>query len=367
LTVASYPSVVHVAWAGHVGGIERLIHDLAREQSGIGIEVAVAFGQANGLFAERIRELGIPVFDLELRSGYDMRRRSHARAAASLARSEVVHAHAFNPPLAAIMRRSGRPIVFTHHGNFAQGRKPGLAGAISRHMQRRFLARRCAAVAANSNWTAERLCEVYGIRRDAVTMVHNGVDTRAAEPPGGRDASRPLTVAFVGRLVQFKRVDRIIGAVAQLQADRDIQVLIAGGGPLEGELRALAGDLGVESQVRFLGWQGDIGKVLGQADVLVLPSEDEPFGLAMIEASAHGLLTVAFADGGGVLETVGPDGQVVRTVDELAGVLSDLEGSELLSSAARQARSSWARREFAIGKTAARYAELYRAASEQAK
>jgi glycosyltransferase involved in cell wall biosynthesis len=364
MTEAPDPSVVHVTWAGGVGGIERLVHDLALAQSRIGMDVSVAFGQANGLFADRLRALGIEVLDLGLRSGYDVRPGTATRAARMLARSDVVHAHAFNLPFGAIMRRARRPIVLTHHGNFAQGRSLGIRGRVTRTMQARFLRRGCEVVVANSRWTADRVCATYGLRRDRVTVVHNGIDVHGLTParptPDGS-----LTIAFVGRLVRFKRVDRLLKAISMLDPGLDARVLIAGGGPLEQELRALASELGVDTRARFLGWQDDIRAVLREADVLVLPSEDEPFGLAMVEAAAQGLVGVAFADGGGVLETVGPDGRVVNDVGELADVLSDLAGSEALSAAARRARSDWASAEFGIGRTAARYGELYRAALEE--
>src|SRR5439155_3473643 len=54
-------SVVHVLWSGGVGGIERLVHDLAREQSRLGFRVSVAFAQPSGPFARRLREGGVPV------------------------------------------------------------------------------------------------------------------------------------------------------------------------------------------------------------------------------------------------------------------------------------------------------------------
>jgi L-malate glycosyltransferase len=192
-------------------------------------------------------------------------------------------------------------------------------------------------------------------------VVHNGIDVGAVTPAAG-SPDRGLTIAFVGRLVRFKRVDRLLRAVAMLDPQLDARVLIAGGGPLEQELRSLASELGVDSRVRFLGWQRDIDAVLSEADVLVLPSEEEPFGLAMVEGAAQGLVAVAFADGGGVLETVGPDGHVANDVGDLATVLGDIAGSEALSPGARRARSEWASAEFGIETTTARYLELYRAA-----
>jgi glycosyltransferase involved in cell wall biosynthesis len=227
-------------------------------------------------------------------------------------------------------------------------------------MEGRFLINRCAAVVANSNWTRERMREVYGIRSDAVTVLHNGIDVDAAPGPVERRRNGRLEVAFVGRLVRFKRVDRIIRALAMLLPRRDVHVIVAGGGPVEDELRTLAEQLGVASQVEFLGWQSEVGAVLSEADVLVLPSENEPFGLVMLEASVLGLLTVAFADGGGALEIVAPDGRVVHSIRELADFLGGLEGSEALSMPARQERSSWTRREFSISETAKRYVDIYK-------
>jgi glycosyltransferase involved in cell wall biosynthesis len=374
LTGTSYPSVVHVLWAGHMGGIQRLVHDLSAEQTRIGMDVTVAFGQARGLFADRIRNRGIRVVDLGLRSGYDIRPHKLSRAAEMLATSDVVHAHGpINVPMAAVMRRSGRPIVFTHHGliftqrgESARGRRVGVRGAVSRRSEHRFLRGHRTVVVANSHWTAERVGDIYGIAREDVTVVHNGIETSGVAMPAEREATSGLTVAFVGRLVRFKRVDRIIRAVGKGRHP-DVRVMIAGGGPLEEELRTLARDLGVEAQVRFLGWQDDIAAVLGQADVLVLPSAGEPFGLAMVEASSQGLLTIAFADGGGVLETVAPGGHVVHSVDELAAVLENLRGSEALGLDARRARSSWTRQEFEISNTSARYAELYGSAMAKAR
>jgi glycosyltransferase involved in cell wall biosynthesis len=207
------------------------------------------------------------------------------------------------------------------------------------------------------------MCEIYGARRAEIAVVHNGIATSA--PSTNRAGTSALTVLFVGRLVRFKRVDRLIHAVEKLGSDQDVRVLIVGRGPLEDDLRTLARDLGVDDRVHFLGWQEDMEAVWREADILVMPSAGEPFGLAMIEGAARGLVTVAFADGGGVLETVGPDGHVVQSVRELSETLRDLSGSSTLSQKARLARSAWTREKFAINSTAVRYLDLYKTASAE--
>jgi glycosyltransferase involved in cell wall biosynthesis len=352
--------VVHVLWSGQLGGIERLVHDLAVEQSRRGFEVAVAFGQAQGFFADRIRELSFPVIDLDVRTGHDLSPRRISAGAELLSPYDLIHAHGYNVPLDRVMSRSHRRIVFTEHGQFGLGRRLGISGLLKQRLQRRFLTDRCAAVAANSRWTAGLVTRTYGIDSDRVAVVHNGIapdPNVSIEPRAGHE----VVVAYVGQLKAFKRVDRIIRAIA-LAGSSDVRVLIAGSGPLEGSLRALAGELGVEERIRFLGWTPDVATVLKQADLIVLPSEGEPFGLAMVEGCAEGLLPVAFSDGGGALECISPDGRVVESVEELAVLFQEARGSDALSLEARRARSAWAREQFPISKTAAAYGELYRSA-----
>jgi glycosyltransferase involved in cell wall biosynthesis len=96
--------------------------------------------------------------------------------------------------------------------------------------------------------------------------------------------------------------------------------------------------------------------------VLVHPSEGEPFGLAVIEACATGALPIVFSDGGGVLETLPPDGVVVDDVEELAAALDGLLGSPLLLPEARRTRAQWAREAFPIARTSEKYLSLYESA-----
>lgn len=356
------PRVTHVLWSGEVGGIERLVHDLVDEQMRLGVDVSVAFGQARGFFAEQIRALGTQVIDLGLRSGYDLWPRKLARAGEVLRASGVLHAHGFNLPLNIAMRRSGRPIVFTEHGQFGLGRRLGLTGSLKQRAQRRFVTSDGVTVAANSQWTAKRVSDTYGIGPDRVTVVYNGI-APSSRPVAARENQDETVALFAGRLKPFKRVDRIIQALARVPEHDRVRVLIAGGGPIENELRTLARDLNVEARVSFLGWRSDIEDLLGQADVVVLPSEGEPFGLAMVEGCARGLLPIAFADGGGALECIPPDGRVVNDVDQLAAVFAEVRHSDALSAKARATRSTWAQKQFPISKTAEHYLELYRSAT----
>ena len=94
---------------------------------------------------------------------------------------------------------------------------------------------------------------------------------------------------------------------------------IAGDGPLEADLKALAARLGVADRVRFLGWRNDRGALLRAADICVLPSRWEPFGTVMLEAWAAGTpLVAAASQGPAALIEDGANGLLVPVDDAAA-------------------------------------------------
>src|SRR5215211_1198601 len=138
-TELSPASVLHVAWAGGFGGIERLVADLAQEQSAGGLEVGVALGRPRGPFVDSMRAAGIQILDLAIRSGYDIEPRRLARAAGRLRSWDVIHLHAFNLPLGLAVARAGRPTVLTDHGSKPTGGRHAFPEALKRRLLGSFL------------------------------------------------------------------------------------------------------------------------------------------------------------------------------------------------------------------------------------
>ena len=357
--VQGRPSILHVLWSGEVGGVERLVSDLADAQSAHGV-VGVALAQSNGTLAAELSARGVPVVDLNLASGYDMRVGRLARAAMKIRGWDVIHLHAFNVPLALAAIRAGRPIVFTDHGSAPRGGRRLVPDLLKRGLLAFFLRRHVDAVTANSSYTAARASKLYGVQRGAMTVIHNGVTMEALGPAGNVARDEGLVVAFLGRLVRFKRVDRLLEAAASIPPQQKVRFVVIGNGPLEDRLRSLARRLSLDDTVSFLGVREDAASLLRGADVLVQPSQGEPFGLAIVEACALGLLPIIFADGGGAHEVLPPDGRVVDDSDHLARTLQELVGSAELSADARRARSDWALKTFPIDRTAEGYEAVYR-------
>jgi glycosyltransferase involved in cell wall biosynthesis len=101
----------------------------------------------------------------------------------------------------------------------------------------------------------------------------------------------PPLLLGMGRLHEAKAHDVSLRALALLP---DAYLWIAGSGPEEDKLKALAEDLGVSPRVRFLGWRNDASALYRSADVCVFPSRFEPLGNVVIQAWAHGLPIVAY-------------------------------------------------------------------------
>lgn len=129
----------------------------------------------------------------------------------------------------------------------------------------------------------------------------------------------PLLLAM-GRLHESKAHDVSLEALTKIP---DAHLWIAGAGPLEAKLRAMAEALGVGPRVRFLGWRNDPSALYRAADICVFPSRYEPLGNVVIQSWAHGLPVVAAA-------SQGPSA-LIR--DEQDGVLVPVDDAAALAAA----------------------------------
>jgi glycosyltransferase involved in cell wall biosynthesis len=135
-------------------------------------------------------------------------------------------------------------------------------------------------------------------------------------------ADAPLLLGM-GRLHEAKAHDISLAALGKLP---DAYLWIAGVGPEEAKLKALAEALGVAGRVRFLGWRSDASALYRAADVCVFPSRYEPLGNVVIQAWAHGLPVVA-------AESQGPKALITEGRD---GLLTPIDDAEALAAAVRR-------------------------------
>lgn len=170
------------------------------------------------------------------------------------------------------------------------------------------LARRCARVVAVSAAVAGLLREA-GVPAGKIAVVHNGVDAegvvrRAGALAAPLPARAPGEVVLVHPAVLGPRKQQHVAIEALAALPRAAVLWLCGGTAAGGDpayedgLRALAARLGVASRVHFLGWRADLPAVLAAADVAVLPSRAESFGMVLAEAMALGKPCAGAAVGG---------------------------------------------------------------------
>lgn len=133
----------------------------------------------------------------------------------------------------------------------------------------------------------------HNISEDRISVIPNFSRITPSVLPRPASSNYPTFVTY-GRMVHKKGFDLLLEAFAKILSQGiNAQLLIGGDGSERTTLERLAKNLGISSQVKFSGWVDDVPKFLSQGDVFVLPSRDEPFGIALIEAMATGIPIIA--------------------------------------------------------------------------
>jgi glycosyltransferase involved in cell wall biosynthesis len=255
---------------------------------------------------------------------------------------DLVHAHYAAPAGDAVRRALPRaPLVVSVHGGDVLStvhRGPRARRAVEGALAHSRL------VLANSAQTAA-LAREHGARDTRV--VHLGTDLPGADRlAGGPRAERPPTLVTVAHLVARKRHADVVRALWTLR-DRhpDLRYVVVGDGPQREPLRGLAASLGVAERVELRGQlaPADARRAAWEADAFVLPSVDEAFGVAYVEAMAGGVPAIGARGEGGPQEIAAagdgirlvPPGDVEALAAEIDRLLTDAAWARELGAASR--------------------------------
>jgi glycogen(starch) synthase len=232
---------------------------------------------------------------------------------------ELVHGHDWLVAMAGdhLARRFRAPLVTTIHAT-EHGRHQGW---VEEHPQshihgvERWITNRADRVIACSYYMREQVADIFGVPDDKVEVIPNGIDPEDLQPQDGHELERlrrqfaapdEKLVLLLGRLVYEKGFQLALEAMPSLIGRLpSTRFLVAGSGTHERELRRQAAELGLMEHGTFLGWIGDdvLHSLYRIADVCVVPSIYEPFGLVALEAMASGCPCIV-ADTGGLREVV---------------------------------------------------------------
>lgn len=307
---------------------------------------------------------------------------------AAVAGADVVHAHSYGYfqtiAAARAASRAGVPFVFTPHFHPPWSMEGGAARRALRAVYDptfgQYTVSRAGRIIGVSRAEMREMAEHLRVDAEKVRIVPNGFHPDRFQPPPARDALRkrlgvdadePLVV-FAGRLASNKGLQHLVPAFARVARDHPRARLVLAGEDQgwRARLRETAASLGIADRAHFTGHLPDEAyrETLAGADVFVLPSEWEAFGIVLVEAMACGVPCVATRVGGaadvvvdGETGALVPYADVDRLAEAIGALLADPERARRLGAAGRER----AFREYAwsavVDRTVAVYRELARA------
>jgi glycogen(starch) synthase len=323
-----YPPVIE-------GGLGRHVRKLSEHLVAEGVEVHVltrggghlpAEEERHGVVVHRVREPPFPR-DVGAFLRWVKAMNGDMRAAGlelcERLEPDLVHSHDWLVSGAArqVARRAELPWLVTVHAT-EYGRHQGWVQNPPQsqiHEAERAMLRRADHVITCSEFMEGHVRAVFGVRPPRVTAIPNGIDLRDLEPATDLDLAalraqfaRPedRLVLMVGRLVYEKGFHLALDALAPIvRRLGNVRFVVAGTGTAETELKRQARRLRLSRHGTFLGWVGDdrLHALYRIAQVCIVPSIYEPFGIVALEAMASGCLCVV-ADTGGLREVVPADG-----------------------------------------------------------
>jgi glycogen(starch) synthase len=219
-----------------------------------------------------------------------------------------------------LAKRFEAPLVMTIHAT-EHGRHQGW---VDKHPQsyihgvERWITNRSDLVLVCSTFMREQVVDIFGVDEEKVEVIANGIDPEDLQPQDGPELERlraefaspdQKLVLLVGRLVYEKGFQVALEALPQvIERLPNTRFIVAGSGTHEAELKKQAAELGLMEHGNFVGWIGDdvLHSLYRIADVCVVPSIYEPFGLVALEAMASSCPCIV-ADTGGLREVVPHD------------------------------------------------------------
>lgn len=332
------------------GGAERVLADVANGLAERGHAITVISSDKAGTASYYPLHPGIQTLALAIgdtgsgsRPGELLRRMKSYRSAITGARPDAVVAFMNSSyiPAGFALLGTGIPMLASEHIGPEHYRR--------RHLEW-LLMQALPLIAVKITVVSEQIRASFNAwLRRRMSVIANPVSfTPVARSGSGHEtAGRPKLLLSVGRLAPQKNQACLIEAFARIAGDfPDWTLRIAGEGELRNALESQIAESGLSGRIELPGNIADIGAEYRNADLFVLPSRYESFGLATAEAIMHGLPVIGFADCPGTNELIrdGENGLLVAGADKveaLAKAMAALMGNPTARAALENAPTAW--------------------------
>ncbi|MGD0159480.1 MAG: glycosyltransferase family 4 protein [Candidatus Bathyarchaeia archaeon] len=313
-----------------VGGLSAHLFNLSRELVKLGVDTYIVtcdFPGApesetvNGAHVLRVDSYKTPSPDFatwDSLMNVNMQKETAALISSLDGRVDIIHAHDWLVANAAVgLKHVFRiPLVATIHSTEI-GRRNGLHTDYERmiHQTENWLAHESWRVVCCSWYMSWQVRWAFGLSEDRVTIIPNGVDVSVYQKEFDKAEFRKRfaspeekIVLFVGRLVYEKGVQTLINAIPKILSRANAKFVVVGDGGMRDSLTRQVANMHLSHKVIFTGFLDDdrLRKLYQIADVCVVPSLYEPFGITALEAMAAKTALVA-SNSGGLSEIVEHD------------------------------------------------------------
>lgn len=352
--------ILYVITGLGLGGAEKVVADLADQMNALGHDVKIAYLTGNVQIKPASTDVEIIALHLNSAKHFLLASKKYRKLVKSF-RPSVVHAHMVHANIFTRINRALCPVpklICTAHSSNEGGRVRMIAYRLTNGLSD-----------INTNVSQEAtqaMISKGAFTKKTVVTVYNGINLNNFKnnPKSIRLEQDTLNFITVGRFTDAKDYPNLINAFAILKKNnnRAIKLTIVGDGELRSQIESLIKELELDKDITLLGRRSDIPQLLSQADIFVLASKFEGFGLVVAEAMACECYVVA-TDSGGVAEVMGDTGHLVPIQNSQA--LADaLQNAIALSVEDRTQNNEKARARveqlFSLETSVKRWLELYK-------
>lgn len=283
--------VLHVLTLNSFGGIQTLILQLSSEFNHVGRIDSTIFSTQKVNLPKSIFPKNVNI--IESKEGSIINKILSFR---SLIKDyDVIHFHGPLTLFQIVLIQSNKKVVYTEHGTL---QKANIKKTLKHFIQKRiignyFIKHRANAVIFISKWLEKDL----NLNRKRCYQIYNGLEYKTPLITESNDVV--LTIA--ARMVPKKRVDKAINVMKKLSEHKNIKLYVLGNGPEMNSLKEQAGKL-LNETVFFLDYRSDAYDLIASSDFYLMTTDNEPFGLVVLEAMMNKTMVLTMSDSGGPVE-----------------------------------------------------------------
>ena len=354
--------LLHCLNSPHIGGIERLVIELAIEQKSQGLDVTVMLDTKKGQYYAYLQEQNIPILDSGIKGGFDFSIYTYKKLLKCFNAYQIIHIHSFSSIRSFAALSSNSKIIYTIHGLSKGVRKDFFFKSFFRESLKSYFFNRADFLIANSGYTLILAKKHYSLKNVKSSVILNGIQLPQNNNKQS-EISDVFTIGLVSRFTNRKRIDRLISAFIKFRLMGGIgKLVIVGDGETFTELKEFIHSSDYHEDIDMLGYKSNVEDYYQKFHLCVFPSQNEPFGLVAVEAYLYGKLVLAFEDSGGLKEVVLPidPESIVANEDALVERLLYWSKNYNLLEENKEKRIAYAENHFSISRMENDYLNIYK-------